>query len=67
VSFGTPSFNVPSPVLPSAPAPPPAFGSPTQGQKPQTKPSAGTGQPTYLGAQLFANPSNTGQKSLIGT
>jgi hypothetical protein len=53
----------PAPVLPqTTPAPPPAFGLAPQGQKPQAKSS----QPTFLGAQLAANPSNTGQKTLLG-
>lgn len=60
------SFSLPSPpppVAPQAPTPPPMFGAQsTPGQKPQPKSS----QPTFLGSGLFANPSNTGQKSLIG-
>ncbi len=59
------SFSPPSPspvVLPQAPAAPPQFGAPTQGKKPQRKDM----QPTYLGAQVAANPSNTGQKTLLG-
>ena len=59
------NFSLPqpaAPVLPQAPAAPPMFGSQTQGQKPQAKSS----QPTFLGAQLTANPSNTGQKTLLG-
>lgn len=60
------SFSVPTPQipkLPAAPTPPPMFGAPTQGQKPQRKAS----QPTFLGTGLIANPSNTGQKTLLGT
>ena len=66
MSFSLPSTPQPAaPVLPSAtPAPPPAFGQMSQpGQKPQAKAS----QPTFLGAGLTANPSNTGQKTLLGT
>jgi len=51
-----------APVLPTAPTPPPMFGAPTQGQKPQAKSS----QPTSLAATLFASPSNTGGKTLLG-
>lgn len=49
------------PVLPQAPAAPPAFGASPQGKKPQAKAS----QPTFIGA-IGANPTNTGQKTLIG-
>lgn len=60
------NFNLPqapAPVLPNAPATPPMFGAQTSpGQKPQAKSS----QPTFLGAQLTANPSDTGQKTLLG-
>ncbi len=59
------SFSPPTPaapVLPAAPAPPPMFGSPTQGQKPQRKAM----QPTFLGAQDTASPSQAGQKTLLG-
>ena len=59
------SFSVPTPpapVLPQAPAAPPQFGTQTQGQKPQAKAS----QPTFLGAELTANPTNTGNKTLLG-
>ena len=59
------SFSVPTPpapVLPQAPQAPPMFGAQTQGQKPQAKAS----QPTFLGAQLSANPSDSGQKTLLG-
>jgi hypothetical protein len=52
----------PAPVLPPAPAAPPVFGQSAVGQKPQAKST----QPTFLGAQLTANPSNTGQKTLLG-
>lgn len=63
MSFSAP--QAPSPViLPSAPAAPPVFGqSATPGQKPQPKSS----QSTFLGSGLFANPSNTGQKTLLGS
>ncbi len=60
------SFSPPSPspvVLPQAPATPPQFGAPTQGSKPQRKPM----QPSFIGAAATANPSNTGQKTLLGT
>lgn len=52
------------PAIPQAPSPPPMFGQQSQpsGSKPQPK-----GQPTFLGAGLQANPSNTGQKTLLGT
>jgi hypothetical protein len=58
-----PSAGPTPPAIPAQPTPPPAFGSAPQGQKPQAKAS----QPTFLGAQLTANPANTGQKSLLGT
>lgn len=64
-------FSAPSsptaPALPAIvnqPAPPPMFmaqQSAPQGSKPKP-----TGQPTFLGAGLSANPSNTGQKTLLG-
>jgi len=60
VSFSPPA--VAPVVLPQAPAPPPQFGAPTQGQKPARKAS----QPTFLGAEMTANPSNTGTKTLLG-
>lgn len=52
-----------APVLPQEPAPPPMFGGQQQqaGKKPQAKAS----QPTFLGS-LGANPTNTGQKTLLG-
>lgn len=57
----------PAPALPTvgqSPAPPPMFGaSQSPGQKPQPKSS----QPTFLGSQLNANPTNTGQKTLLGS
>jgi hypothetical protein len=58
MTFSTPA----APVLPANPAAPPAFGSATQGQKPQAKSS----QPTFLGAQLDAQAANTGNKTLLG-
>lgn len=62
MSFSTPQPA--APVLPQAPTPPPMFGTQTQpGQKPQPKAS----QSTFLGSSLFANPSNSGQKTLLGT
>lgn len=53
------------PVLPAQmPAPPPVLGqSAGPGQKPQAKSST----PTFLGGALFSNPSNTGQKTLLGS
>ncbi len=64
MSFGAPSINMPPmPAIPSMPAPPPAFGTPAT---PGTKPGQKMSQPTFLGAGLFANPSNTGQKTLLG-
>lgn len=51
----------PAPVLPAAPVQPPMFGTSGPGQKPQAKSS----QPTFLGA-ITANPTNTGQKTLLG-
>lgn len=52
------------PAIPAQPAPPPMFGaqSSPSTSKPQPK-----GQPTFLGAGLQANPSNTGQKTLLGS
>lgn len=61
MSLGAPAQPAPV-ILPQAPAAPPVLGQTTPGQKPQAKPS----QPTFLGAGLFSNPTNTGQKSLIG-
>ena len=63
------SFSTPSPTLPAvpqAPAPPPMFGAQTT---PGSKPTATASQPTFLGSGLFANPTNptnTGQKTLLG-
>lgn len=64
MGFATPSVNMPPlPALPAAPAPPPAFGTPaTAGTKPGQKRT----ESTFLGQGLFANPSNTGQKTLLG-
>lgn len=62
MSFGTPPTPAPV-ILPQAPAAPPVFGQSTVGQKPKPKSS----QSTFLGADLFANPSNTGQKTLLGS
>jgi len=60
------SFSVPTPTppaIPAAPAAPPMFGTATQGQKPQAKPS----QPTYLGAVGAGATQQTGQqKTLLG-
>lgn len=50
------------PQPPAAPPPPPLFGM-GQGQK---KPKAQSQQTTFLGTQAMANPTNTGQKTLIG-
>ena len=53
----------PQPTMPAIePAPPPTLGGTPQGQKPKQKSS----QPTFLGGGLFSNPSNTGQKTLLG-
>ena len=60
MSFSAPS--PPPPVLPQAPAAPPAFGNAPQGQKPGAKSS----QPTFLGAGLLAGQQNQGAKTLIG-
>ena len=60
MSFSAPS--PPQPVLPQTPLAPPQFGANTQGKKPQAKAS----QPTFLGS-IGANPSNTGQKTLLGS
>lgn len=63
MSFGGAMSAPAVPALPAAPAPPPIFGAAqTPGQKPQQK----SMQPTVLGGQLFANPSNTGNKTLLG-
>lgn len=61
---GSPSVPTPAaPVIPQAPATPPMFGAQaTPGQKPQAKSS----QPTSLIGGLVANPTNTGQKTLLG-
>ena len=50
----------PMQVSPAAPAPPPMFGQQQAGKKPQAK----SQQPTFLGQG--ANPTNTGQKTLMG-
>ena len=64
MSFALPA--APQPALPApvaAPAPAPMFGTPTAaGNKPNAQPSAAT----FLGGDLTANPSNTGQKTLLG-
>lgn len=65
MSFMTPSAPATpaAPALPATtPSPPPAFGNAPQGSKPKAKAS----QPTFLGAELTANPANTGQKTLLG-
>lgn len=64
MSFTTPSVPTPAaPVLPPAPAAPQPFGTQqTPGQKPQAKSS----QPTSLMGGMFSNPTNTGQKTLLG-
>jgi len=59
------SFSTPTPAAPVvSPAPmlPPSFGNPTQGQKPQRKAS----QPTFLGADANASPSQASPKTLLG-
>lgn len=63
MSFSPPGAQqAPAPVIPQQPAPPPAFGLSPVGQRPQAKAM----QPTFLGAGLTANPTNTGNKTLIG-
>ena len=53
----------PTPGMPAIqPAAPPTLGATPQGQKPTQKST----QPTFLGGGLFSNPSNTGQKTLLG-
>ena len=60
------TFSLPqpaAPAIPAAPAAPPMFGSQSiPGQKPTAKAS----QPTFLGSAMMANPTNTGQKTLLG-
>jgi hypothetical protein len=59
------SFSAPTPpsiVLPQPPSTAQAPAAPI-GQKPQAK----SQQPTYLGSAVAANPTNTGQKTLLGT
>lgn len=64
MSFATPKIQMPAmPQMPSMPAPPPTFGTPAT---PGTKPGQKRTEPTFLGGGLFANPSNTGQKTLLG-
>ena len=64
MGFATPSINMPAlPTMPAAPAPPPAFGTPAT---PGTKPGQKRSEPSFLGSGLFANPANTGQKTLLG-
>lgn len=60
------SFSPPTPaapVLPTAPASPPAFGS---AQGPGQKPQAKSSQPTFLGSQLLAGANQLGNKTLLG-
>ena len=54
------------PTLPTAPAPPTMFGEMRPGQKKKPKPKGTGSQPSFLGSEAMANPSNTGQKQLIG-
>lgn len=49
-------------VPPSMAINPPMFGM-QQGQK---KPKAKSQTPTFLGSEMAANPTNTGQKTLLG-
>lgn len=62
MSFGTPDTPA-LPVPPAAAQAPPMFGSQPQGKKPKAKSQT----PTFLGSEAVANPSNTGQKTLLGT
>lgn len=55
----------PLPATPAAPAAPTMFGEQRAGQK--KKPKQKSMQPTFLGTEQAANPSNTGQKTLLGT
>lgn len=54
-------FEAPQVQLPQAPPPPPMFGSDAVKGKPKSK----SMQPTFLGQS--ATPTNTGQKTLLGT
>lgn len=54
----------PLPATPAAPPPPTMFGAQRPGQK--KKPKAKSQQPSFLGTEQAANPSNTGQKTLLG-
>ncbi len=57
-----PSQDIPLPKTPNAPALPPLFGM-MPGKK---KPKAQSMQQTFLGSEAQANPTNTGQKTLLG-
>lgn len=49
------------PTMPNAPAPAPMFG-----QQQKTKPQKKSTTSTFLGANMTANPTNTGQSTLLG-
>jgi len=55
----------PLPNMPAAPPAPTMFGEQRPGQKKKPKPKGM--QPTFLGSEQQANPSNTGVKTLLGT
>lgn len=57
--FGKPD----PPALPTAPAAPPAFGSSAPPKRQNKQPGA---TPTFLGGDAGSNPTNTGQKTLLG-
>lgn len=59
----SPPSPAPLPAIPSTPSPAPMFGAQIA---PGQKPGAKSSQPTFLGGGLFANPANTGQKTLLG-
>lgn len=64
MSFSAPAIpQIAPPANPTPPAPPPVFGTLSPGQKPGAKAS----QATFLGSGLAANPTDTGQKTLLGT
>lgn len=53
------------PALPQAPSAPPMFGQQQAGQK--KKPKKQNMPPSFLGSEgMEANPTNTGQKTLLG-
>lgn len=60
-----PAPTPPVPAVPAAPPPPPMFGATAPRSKGQAPQTGGGGFATVLGAA--ANPTNTGQKTLLGT